>query len=93
MCHSCDTRSCVNPDHLFLGTKADNTKDMMEKGRHKSHVGEECHNAKLTDEQVRAIRDEYQPWVVSQRSLAAEYGVSKNVIQRIVENSGWTHVQ
>ena len=44
VCHSCDNRKCINPEHLFLGTDQDNTNDMMKKGRHNRGIG----NVKLT---------------------------------------------
>lgn len=61
--HRCDNRSCVNPAHLFLGTAADNTADMLRKKRHRSSPkrGEQNNFAKLSDAQVRALRRMYVP--------------------------------
>lgn len=53
LCHRCDNPPCINPDHLFLGTQADNMRDMIAKGRNRR--GETHHNAKVTDDQVRDI--------------------------------------
>lgn len=91
VCHHCDNRRCVRPDHLFVGTPADNTADMVAKGRARggSSPGERHPSHKLSWEQVTAIRAEYGAGRVSQRALAARYGVYQFTVARIVRGEGW----
>lgn len=91
VCHSCDNRSCVNPDHLFLGTHSDNVQDMVAKGRvgDVGRKGTKHHKAKLTDEDVREIRAAED----STTTLALIYGVSTSTIQRVKSGKGWSHVR
>lgn len=56
ICHKCDNRKCVNPNHLFLGTQKDNIQDRIRKGRSKYAVGERHGNHKLTKETVLKIK-------------------------------------
>ncbi|MHC4334115.1 MAG: HNH endonuclease [Planctomycetota bacterium] len=56
ICHKCDNPSCVNLDHLFLGSYRQNTLDMIRKGRARHPVGEAHGLAKLTENDVREIR-------------------------------------
>lgn len=89
VCHRCDNRRCVNPDHLFLGTQADNMRDCVEKQR--MNCGEERPQSKLTEADVRNIRKERQrgdPW----RVLAARYGVATNCIISAATGKTWSHV-
>ena len=79
VCHSCDNPSCVNPEHLFLGSNADNHWDMIRKKR----TGL-TRLAKLTDEQVADIRLRYRQGGTSYSRLAKEYGVSKGNINDVV---------
>jgi hypothetical protein len=90
--HKCDNRICVRPDHLFLGTKGDNMQDCLAKGRHRYETrrGEDCNKAKLTADQVRAIRLLYP--AISQRELGRQYGVSKVAIAHIIHRRNWAHV-
>lgn len=74
--HHCDVRACVNPEHLFLGTKRDNTHDMMRKGRHRMP-------RKLTPEQRQAIRVAHAAGF-AQGVLAVKYGVSQGTVSNIV---------
>lgn len=85
--HKCDNRLCVRPDHLFLGTRIDNNRDALEKGRVPS--GEQSVNHKLTSVQVQEIRSRYEPNVISESDLAKEYGVSQGVIHKILSGQGW----
>ena len=94
--HSCDTPTCVQPRHLFLGTHTDNMQDMMRKDRC-GHAGGaspgEAHGlAKLTDANVREIRKRYATGGVLQRELADEYGVVLSQISAVVNRKNWKHV-
>lgn len=79
ICHHCDVRNCVNPAHLFLGTVADNNRDRDAKGRQRTLRGSDNWNAKLTVEQVAAIRSDPRP----ARILAAEYGIQRQGITNV----------
>ncbi|KKL12320.1 hypothetical protein LCGC14_2536940 [marine sediment metagenome] len=79
--HTCDTPSCVNPDHLFLGTHTDNIRDASQKGRiSRTHQlsGENHGKTKLTMIQVEEIRD--AEGLFLQRELAEQYEVSRATI-------------
>lgn len=88
VCHRCDVRSCVNPDHLWLGTTDDNMKDKARKGRVKRMFGEKSHWSKLKNEQVLAIRASTE----SQRVIAARYGISQATVSNIKQGKGWSHL-
>lgn len=90
VCHSCDNRRCVNPDHLFLGNAHTNTADMVIKGRNVR--GERCHTAKLTEDQVRTIRRRHALDGVSQAQLGREFGVRARLVGRVIRRECWKHV-
>ena len=89
ICHTCDVRKCVNPDHLFIGTPKENMEDMMKKGRHNCGRGEKHGHAKLTWEKVDEIRHIYITQKISQAELARKYNVSSTVIRKIIHNMTW----
>lgn len=80
--HTCDNPPCINPAHLVLGSDLDNARDAV--GRKRNANGERMWSAKLTDAQVEEIRRRYTAGGVSQRALAAEYGVWHQHISELV---------
>jgi hypothetical protein len=93
ICHRCDNPSCINPEHLFIGTVKDNINDCIEKGRFFiARSGNENHRAILTSDHVKEIRERYSEGSISRSSLAKLYGVSKGNIQAIIERRSWRHV-
>lgn len=91
ICHSCNNPSCVRPDHLYLGTKLTNIMDCIRAGQQNILKGEDSPNSTLTEAQVRDIRNLYSSRIghyrqasVSQRKLAAKYGVSRATIRAVI---------
>lgn len=89
VCHKCDVPGCVNPDHLFLGTNAENIRDRGDKGR--STCGSRCPRSKLTEESVAQIRMR-RALGFSRRVVAMEFGVSTETIKLIDRGITWKHV-
>lgn len=94
VCHRCDNPPCCHPDHLFLGTPADNTRDMMSKDRHVRGIvyGESCGTHKLSERDVLDIRRRYAERSSTQVELSAEYGISKNHTCAIIKRHAWQHL-
>ncbi len=87
--HRCDTKSCVNPEHLFTGTLDDNNKDKVKKGR--QIKGERQYNAKLNPVLVREIRQLSESF--SDRTIAKLFGMGRQPIRKVINRVTWKHVQ
>lgn len=90
--HRCDNRACINVEHLFLGTQADNMADMRAKGRAKTAPGEQQGQHKLTEAQVREIRLAYAAGGITHAALALRYGVVVSTVSNILTRRTWKHV-
>lgn len=88
--HKCDRPGCVNPDHLFLGTQADNNLDRDMKGRGGSLKGSTNHFARLTEDKVRSIRASVGKTLAE---LSLSFGTSENNIRFILNRQTWRHVE
>lgn len=90
--HKCDTPSCVNPDHLFLGTYLDNVRDMVRKGRNSAGIGIANGGAKLTEEQVLSVMPRIRDGETL-ASIARYFGVGLTAIYNISAGKRWRHLK
>lgn len=88
VCHKCDNRICVNPEHLFVGTQSDNLRDMVNKGRDNPRFGEGSPCSRFTETNIITIRADQRPLDVIGRS----YGVDKSYIWKIKKGWFWKHL-
>lgn len=86
--HKCDNTYCVNPDHLFLGTQADNVTDMHTKGRCGAPKGIRHYAAKLTESDIHAIKISDK----KQSELARDFGVAPCTISGVRSGKYWKHI-
>lgn len=90
-CHRCDNRYCVNPDHLFIGTQAENVADMHAKGRNRNPTpchGEQNPQSKFTAAMVLAVRERAATGE-AQIAIARDLGMSAMTVSRIVRREAW----
>jgi hypothetical protein len=88
VCHACDNRDCVNPNHLFAATQRENVRDMVRKGRRHSSAGDLNPSAKLKSDQVIAIRQDNR----SSSEILAEYEISISTLWAIRHRDTWRHL-
>jgi hypothetical protein len=97
VCHTCDVRCCVNPDHLFLGTNQNNVDDMVKKKRNSKPprnlhvVGEKHPLSKFSDQQVLQLREMHKSGS-SIYKLAKDYKVANSTMQRIIQGKRYKNV-
>lgn len=96
LCHQCNNRICVRPDHLYAGTYTDNNRDTVKAGHNTNPKGEAHPKHKLTLDQVREIRylysskeGSYRKASTSQRKLAEQFGISRRAIRSIISHKNW----
>jgi len=91
VCHHCDNKACVNPNHLFIGTNQDNVDDKVQKGRQYKPKGEEHSQSKFNNEQIKEICKQVKMGE-TQAKVAERFNVHPSAISRIVNHKRWDHI-
>ena len=87
--HRCDNPRCINPEHLFLGSKGDNIKDMISKGR-RSFIGSANAAAVLNEDLVKELRSLSPNMSIA--SVARKYGLNYNTVYNAIKGNRWRHI-
>lgn len=90
VCHKCDNRACVNPNHLFIASNQENMLDALKKGR--LLVGSQNPNAKTTESVVRKVRKLRQDQNMTYGKLAKLFGLTMSHVYQICSRKRWQHV-
>jgi len=90
--HKCDNPPCVNPNHLFLGTVKDNLQDASKKGKFYHRKGEGNGHTKVSESDVKKIREAFKSKSRTQVQLASEFGLTQGHVSSIIRGVSWSHV-
>ena len=90
VCHKCDNKGCVNPNHLFIGTSGDNMRDMAEKNR--STFGERSARAKLTSDEVREIIRMLSEGITG-KDIANHFAINHRTVSEIKVGNNWKRIE
>lgn len=91
VCHKCDNRKCVNPDHLFIGTNSDNIQDRTLKNRSNRPFGNKFAPRKLKENDIPKIRKLLSEGF-SQKEIGEKFGVSRSTIYKIKIGERWKNI-
>ncbi len=93
--HTCNNKSCVNPNHLYWGDDLDNSRDYIKSNPNAfNHVrGENNYGSRNTEKDIKEIREKYRTGKYLQKELADEYGISESHISKIISKKKWKHIK
>lgn len=92
ICHHCDVRACINPKHLYAGTKLDNAKDTVRRNRISRLFGRSNASAKLSEKKILKARA-LNASGISTRALGRQFKVSQSTISNAIAGRTWPHVK